>query len=70
MKKRFFSFLKWKSIHVRLKQPRNGQTLVEYALIIAALAIVMVVVLSNLEKQTSSLYSGISAQINATSVGS
>jgi Flp pilus assembly pilin Flp len=47
--------------HARIR--RHGQTLVEYALIIAVIAIVAVAVLSALGHQTQALYTSINFQV-------
>jgi Flp pilus assembly pilin Flp len=54
----------------RLKNEKSGQTLVEYALILAFISVVAIVVLAALGQKVSSVFSTINQQLNAAQSGS
>jgi Flp pilus assembly pilin Flp len=58
------SFNNLKVAFLRKRFPQRGQTLVEYALIIAFLSIVAIGVLFNLGKQITGFYSSVNSKLS------
>ncbi len=54
---------RFKRVLIRLKGPKKGQTLVEYALILAFISVVAIAVLIQLGKNVSSVFSAINSQL-------
>jgi len=52
------------SKHIRRLQSKKGQTLVEYALILAFISVVAIAVLINLGKQVTKVFSTITSQLS------
>ena len=63
IKRQIFLFLARAKAQRRLATNRRGQTLVEYALIIAVISIVAIGVLVNLGQNLKSIYSTIDSQV-------
>jgi Flp pilus assembly pilin Flp len=53
------------NVKMKLQIARSGQTLVEYALILAFISVVAIVVLQALGSKVTSVYSTINAQLSA-----
>ncbi len=63
IKKQAFLFLARVKAQLRYPKSRRGQTLVEYALILAVISIVAIGVLINLGSQIKGVYTMINSQI-------
>jgi Flp pilus assembly pilin Flp len=57
--------IRTKNALARLKQQNSGQTLVEYALILAFISVVAIVVLQALGSKVTSVFSTITNQLSA-----
>ena len=65
MKKPFFSSIRSQVGLRKLKRRQQGQTLVEYALILAFISVVAISVLVALGQHARALYSMINSQVNS-----
>jgi Flp pilus assembly pilin Flp len=55
---------------LRCKQNKRGQTLVEYALILAFISVVAIIVLQQLGSKVSSVFSTVNSKLDTAEAGS
>jgi Flp pilus assembly pilin Flp len=55
---------------LRRKQNKRGQTLVEYALILAFISVVAIIVLQQLGSKVSSVFSTVNSKLDTAAAGS